>query len=55
MTLLLRNNLAIIHPVTVKGSSGTGLIEIVKTLKKSSSGDAYVNVPGHKSHFDVRS
>ena len=45
MTLLLRNNLAIIHPVTVKGNAGTGLIEIVKTLKKSTAGDTYVNVP----------
>jgi hypothetical protein len=55
MVLLLKNNLTVLHPVDIKGSGGTGLIEFVKILKKSKSPDILVNVhqPNYGYH-DVR-
>lgn len=41
MVLLLKNNLTVLHPVEIKGSGGTGMIEFVKILKKSKHSDNY--------------
>ena len=44
MTLLLKNNLCVLQAVNLKGNGGTGLIEIVKVLKKSYTSETYTNV-----------
>lgn len=44
MTLLLKNNLCVLQAVNLKGSGGTGLIEVVKVLKKSYTSETYTNV-----------
>lgn len=46
MKLMLKNNLTQLHAIDVKGCGGTGLLEIVKVLKK------VYTLPGSKhEHF----
>lgn len=48
MKVILKNNLTLLHSIDVKGSSGTGIVEVIKVLKKvytvtSSLQDHYIN------------
>lgn len=49
MKLLLKNNLTLLHSIDLKGAGGTGLLEVVKVLKKSpfSGGNADNLVNAH--------
>ncbi len=43
MKLLVKNNHTVLQTVDVRGSSGTGLVEVVAVYKRSSGSDHYVN------------
>ena len=44
MTLLVRNNLTIFYPIELKGSAGTGIIEVISSSKKAQNGSLYERI-----------
>jgi hypothetical protein len=64
MKLIVKNNVTVLHMVDVKGSSGTGILEVTKILKKSphspANSEHYLNahtlnghVYGPSSHYPI--